>query len=124
MNSQHLTKRFPWRDATLAAALTVAGIGGLTTMASDHCAFIRAARYMTPYSPSMLATDLAGLADYCASSPNVVTTGPIFMHILLCKPEVCPLDPPVTTDPAVSGTFINPPPIPAAGQLWQMSAEY
>ena len=123
MNSQHSAKRFPWRAATLAAALTVAGIGGVTMIAQDPCAFIRTARYMAPCSISMLATDPDALAAYCASSPNVVTTGPIFMHILLCKPEVCPLDSPVAIDPAISGTLINPPPISTAGRLWRMSAE-
>lgn len=124
MNSQHSTKRFSWRDATLAAALTVVGIGGLTTIASDPCAIVRATRFMMPYSMSMLATDPDALAAYCASSQNVVTTGPIFMHILLCKTESCPLDLPVAIDPANSGTLINPSSISTTGRLWRMSAEY
>lgn len=132
MNSQHSTKRFSWRDATLAAALTVVGIGGLTTIASDPCAIVRATRFMMPYSMSMLATDPDALAAYCASSQNVVTTGPIFMvttgpifmHILLCKTEACPLDLPVAIDPANSGTLINPSSISTTGRLWRMSAEY
>ncbi len=119
MNLQHSTKRFPWRDATLTAALTVAGIGGLTTIASDPCAIVRATRFMMPYSMSMLATDPDALAAYCASSAKMAMIGPIstVRHLALCGSPMCPLDSPVAIDPATSGTLINPTPIEVINEV-------
>ncbi|MDQ5908833.1 MAG: hypothetical protein QG599_926 [Pseudomonadota bacterium] len=126
MNSQHSTKRLTRRDATLAAALTVAGIGGLTTIVGDPCAIVRAARFLTLYRMSMRATDPAALAAYCAWSAKMVMieSSIAITHLALCNSPMCPLDSPVAIDPTTSGMFINPPPVPTAGRLWRMRAEY